>query len=342
MGKESEETPLQTPPPGPPPPTFQTAFITPTPAEETFGPRGVAVGQDSGEFQRAEEPKRSPVFTAPPTYGTNVHPNTGKPVGLPRTVAVRPDTVIDGADLRGLTVRATSQRGDDHRYLSEVRQDSFGLWTLRTPDGSEALLVCVADGVGSQPLSHRGSELACELLKDEVVARLPELLAAPLDGTGWGPLVDQVARRMTEEINRAGGEPKAWSTTLTGALIDIASRRVHSFRVGDSIVYLLREGGFQALWDGKDGGEIAHNSTSALPSHYTGVQTAQEVLAEDEVLVVCTDGLADPMANADVRRLLFDHWTTEAVPGLLEFAWQVAFRAKSFSDDRTAVCVWGR
>ena len=342
MHEEPEEPPRQTPPPGPPPPLFQASFTQPPSAEEELGVQGFAVGQDSSEFQEAEELERPPAFTSPPTYGSNVHPNTGKPVGLPQAVAVRPDTVIDGADLKGLTVRATSQRGDDHRYLSEVRQDSFGLWTLKTPDGSEALLVCVADGVGSQPLSHRGSELACELLRDEVVARLTELLVSTQGDAGWEPLVGQVARRMTEEINRAGGDPKTWSTTLTGALIDLTNRRVHSFRVGDSITYLLRDGMFQALWDGKDRGEIAHNSTNALPAHYSGVQTAEEVLGENEVLVVCTDGLADPMANTDVQRTLLSHWTAATVPGLLEFAWQVAFRAKSFSDDRTAVCVWGR
>ena len=86
-----------------------------------------------------------------------------------------PDTVLDGADLDGLTIRAASLRGEDHRYMANIRQDSMGMWRLANAETS-AILICVADGVSSERLSHRGSAGACQLLRDEIEPRLTALL----------------------------------------------------------------------------------------------------------------------------------------------------------------------
>ena len=60
------------------------------------------------------------------------------------------------------------------------------------------------------------------------------------------------------------------------------------------------------------------------------------------MLMVCSDGMSNPMTNDDVREQLARWWGGEQVPGLMEFGWQVGYRVKSYGDDRTAVCVWSR
>ena len=56
--------------------------------------------------------------------------------------------------------------------------------------------------------------------------------------------------------------------------------------------------------------------------------------------MVCTDGLSNPMRNAAVSSQLAQWWGRGTVPGMPEFGWQLSFRAKSYGDDRTAVCAW--
>jgi serine/threonine protein phosphatase PrpC len=61
-----------------------------------------------------------------------------------------------------------------------------------------------------------------------------------------------------------------------------------------------------------------------------------------EMLLLCTGGLAEPMRHADVRDALGRWWAEPDVPELAAFLWHISFRAKAFSDDRTALCVWVR
>jgi serine/threonine protein phosphatase PrpC len=296
-----------------------------------------------------EPPSRLSLFQAPPEYG-NPHERAGKPRGIPTIGRAAPDMVVDGADFPGLTVRGASLRGDDHRYNRETRQDSMGLWTLRHPREGDVLLACVADGVGSQPLSHRGSERACRLLREEVepyVADLLEVDDPPLRNAAARQLIERVAFRMRNHAQDHGMDPKALSTTLVVALVELTSadrpRNCFVFGVGDSAALLLRGYAFRRLWTDKHGdGAISDSGTEALPGHVGSVATAEVRLGGDDVLVICTDGLVNPMRNKEVEKDLVRQWSSGPVPGFLEFAWQLSFRAKSYGDDRTAVCVWGR
>lgn len=343
------ENPFQVGEDGSPPVTDTWPHIAPAGANSAPVPAS-APGFGASPPEAQEPPGIGRPAFPPPVSFANPHAKAGQIRGLPEIPLAAPDTVLDGADFDGVSVRGASLRGEDHRYVGESRQDSMGLWTLRRLDGPPVLLACVADGVGSQPYSHRGSARACRLLREEVAAALGELLdqeRSPDPRVVGGRILRRVAMRMRAKAERAGWDPKALSTTLVAAVVELTpatqASRVLAFGLGDSAAYLLRDGRFTPLWgDEATGTPIADSATYALPIHDSPVNGTGCSLANDQVLVICTDGLVNPMRNREVEEFLAQAWTTGPVPDLLEFAWQLGFRAKSYGDDRTAVCIWGR
>ena len=311
---------------------------------------------DVGELaDEAGEVAVEPRFPAPAVIGPA--PSFGPFLGpLPETPAATaglavPDTVLDGAELPGLTIRGASLRGDDHHARQEVRQDSMGMWQVSDGE-TAAILVCAADGVGSQPLSHLGAAHACAALRKRIGRTVTELFRAAADGSLdeiCEHVVGDVCRAIDEVARQEGAEPKALSTTLAAALVEAApagedGRRYVILNVGDATAFVLRDGEFRpCLADTHDAAApIASTGTWALPASVGAVGTAAGMIGPRDMLMVCTDGMSNPMLNREVREQLARWWGGGAVPGLAEFGWQLSYRVRTFSDDRTAVCVWGR
>jgi serine/threonine protein phosphatase PrpC len=260
-----------------------------------------------------------------------------------------PDTALDGGDLPGLVVRGASLRGEDHRNMGVVRQDSMGMW--RVNDGQmAAVLVCATDGVSSQPHSHRGAVAMCQLVRDLAQDQLSHFFKAE-SKTGvkfvWEFMADQLAKQLNDLALRQNMDPVTVSTTLAAALIEenpqhAAERRYVILNVGDATAYLLRGGEFRECLVDPHEGEITESRTWTLPTSVGEVGTATGTLGPDDMLMVCSDGMSNPMRNGGVREQLARWWSGEGAPSLLEFGWQVGYRAKSYGDDRTAVCVWNR
>jgi serine/threonine protein phosphatase PrpC len=216
--------------------------------------------------------------------------------------------------------------------------------------GDELLLACVADGVGNCPLSHIGSAEACWLLRQHVEAYLPLVTDAGLEQLGQR-VIDQVAAGLRIVAENHGLRPKDVSTTLTAGLVlpysagyeEGAVADVLVFRVGDSPGFLLREREWlpipgTAAADDEEG--VHTTGTDALPTRPETGQVEQRQLYAGDMLMLCSDGLSGPMDNnPNVREQLADWWTGQP-PSLPEFYWQLSFRAQTFGDDRSAVCVW--
>jgi serine/threonine protein phosphatase PrpC len=253
------------------------------------------------------------------------------------------DSAIDGGEVAGLVVRAASLRGDDHRHYGEPRQDSFGLHVLGGKHG-DILLACVADGIGSKPLSHIGSAAVCRFLAEEIEPYAARMLDPQRESNldEWcRELVARLNARLELEAASRKVSPQSLSTTLVAALIgpvDSGRRRAVLFAVGDSPAFVLRSGGFQEPFDSGDE-ELAGAATAALPGLPDAVSVRVADFVPGDVVVLCTDGLGNPMRDDMVRKQLAEWWGG-APPGLPLFFWQMSFRAQSFGDDRTAVNVW--
>jgi serine/threonine protein phosphatase PrpC len=114
------------------------------------------------------------------------------------------------------------------------------------------------------------------------------------------------------------------------------------FAVGDSSAFLLRDGKFAACFADQHDTMITSTGTNALPTSVGRVAAVRGELRAGDMLMICTDGMSNPMRNTQVTDQLAAWWAPGRVPGLPEFGWQLSFRAKSYGDDRTAVCFWGR
>ena len=299
----------------------------------------------------AVEPADRPVMGIPEPVILVGNPRLGSAPGRPPQAKWSPpDSVLDGAKFGKFTVRAASLRGDEHRYSCDPRQDSIGLWALDRPSwlgsGGDLLLVCVADGVGNCPLSHIGSAQACALLRRHVKTHLEELTSAEWK-SGCGKVINDVAVGLRDLADRNNLGPKDVSTTLIAGLVvpsgeqegPVASALV--FGVGDSPGFLLQE----RLWkpvpkrDSSEDG-VHSTGTDALPTRPEMCWAETKQLLTGDMLMLCSDGLSGPMDNNEnVCDQLADWWEGEP-PSLPEFYWQMSFRAQTYGDDRSAVCVW--
>lgn len=270
----------------------------------------------------------------------------------------RPDTVADGGDAFGLTTRAASVRGLFKRYVGGPRQDDFCLH-LHVP--TRTLIVAVADGVSAAPRSHLGAALAVRQAAAATVRQL-EAGAADLD---WSEIFNQSAWALISEHRResadssAGVEQAAASLATTLAVAAITAGRDDSAQersdeqsepprcrlqlaaIGDSPTLVLSQGRFERVAGDEDEADgLIGGGVLALPRDATPAQVDARPLGPDEVLLICTDGLALPLADGtgEVGRTLVRELSKP--PDIVDFARLLDFSRSTYDDDRTLVAVW--
>jgi serine/threonine protein phosphatase PrpC len=261
----------------------------------------------------------------------------------------RPDVVIDGWSTTAITVRGASQRGHLHRYNGAPRQDDFAVHDL--PDGR--VIVLVADGVSQAPQSHIGASTAIRTAAGWLGSNLGDDLA----DTDWMALLKNAAWALNERTQSLLGlgapDPvraeELLATTLVCAVIEPAGAdalRAYLVGAGDSVAWLLSAGEFVEILAGKtvpDSG-IASSAVVGLPRVPTELTPVRVDIAADDVLLIATDGIGDPLGtgHGGVGNLFREVLTGPSVPSLIEFAHAVDFSREAFDDDRTLVAVWPR
>jgi len=223
--------------------------------------------------------------------------------------------------------------------------------------GSTGYLFGVADGVGGAPAGERASLLVVGTLKAFIKEESSGLLRP---GRPDGEIVETLSRglrrcqaALAEEVTR---HPEYWgmATTLTAAVV--LWPRLYLFHMGDSRAYLLRDGVFRRLTRDQtyarslvDAGVLdSKNANRSKWKHVVwnvlgGRRSGRdpevhpevhiEDLQGDDILVLCTDGLTNPLTDETIRSLLLKGGSSELLcKSLTDSAWEM--RAQ---DDATVV-----
>ncbi|WUH90097.1 protein phosphatase 2C domain-containing protein [Streptomyces sp. NBC_00433] len=305
--------------------------------ETSFGEGGVRWAPELPPGWVAAEEGREPVAEVvgggAPTYAAepSAWPEAD-PDGLDGLVA---DTVLDGAEYGGLTVRTVSLRGDSARYRGQPRRDA--LLTARFGTGDDALLlVAMASGARAADDAHRAAQDSVRWIAG-AVGRSRERLAQDLRAarrgslkSGLHRLTDRCYGRLRARGEDLGLDEGTYTASLRCLLLpaDPACPVRLFFGVGDGGLFRIRSGGWQDL-------DLAPDGTAA-PFRFRAT-----VAQPGDALVMCSAGLAEPLRGEPALAAhLAERWGGGRVPGLAAYLADTQTRVKGYADDRTAVTVW--
>lgn len=231
----------------------------------------------------------------------------------------------EGGSTEQWTLRAASVVGVLHRLSGRGSEDSYA-WAAC----EGRLAVAVADGVGSEPGSGEAAARAARAAA-RAAAQGPT-------GVGDGDGLRAVLAAL-QEANRAA-EGGGLSTVVVALVHDRG--RVAAGRVGDSSAFLVAaDGSWVELFPPPDAERDAL-VTHALPALEPVSETVTALIDPGAVLVLATDGVADPWRDgpATVAPELSSAVLREPSP--LELLRLADFSRQGCHDDRTLVAVWAR
>lgn len=212
----------------------------------------------------------------------------------------------------------------------------------------------VADGVSQARHAHIGAMTVVRAAAQWIQTQLP----ANTEDTDWREMINGVAWSLAEQAKILFGldgpdsvrAEQELATTLVCAVIDPLERgafRAHLIGVGDSGAWLLRDGAFAPLLQGKtvDEGGFSSSAVSGLPRVPRHEMRPVVIhVGANDVLLIGTDGIGDPLGNGEggVGNLIRELLSQSALPSLIEFARAIDFSREAFDDDRTLVAVMAR
>ena len=252
-----------------------------------------------------------------------------------------PDTALDALDINDASVRAVSVRGHLHRYLGEVRQDSYAIGAVEG-----CLVLAVADGVGSCPSSELGSASAAR-----VAVGSSHLVSTLRDVTDQQSEVDlvEIVRHLTDIAAERHLDPGMLATTLLVAVVDLrvppdGHVPVTILERGDSHAWRSDGGGWTRSGAPVESEEDPlATSVEPLPQYQVG-RVWRLHLSPGETLLLATDGVGDLLrrdgtdapASPEYASALAELWR-DAAPAPADLLRVVDATVRSYDDDRTLV-----
>jgi hypothetical protein len=245
----------------------------------------------------------------------------------------RPDTIADGGSVFGLTVRAASVRGLSKRYVGGPRQDDL---CLAMHSATSTLIAAVADGVSGAARSDLGAALAVRYATAAVARQLDE---GEID---WPGVFEQAAWALVSEGRRLDEDPASLATTLLVAAVSVGDEvSVGVAAVGDSPAFRLHARSYDPVVDSQPSEDgLIGGGVVALPRDARDVLAGSCTLGPRDALLLCTDGVALPLAGGrgELARTLARELGTP--PDVVDFARLLDFSRSTYDDDRTLIAVW--
>ncbi len=270
---------------------------------------------------------RGPLTIGEPAPAIEPRLATGEPY--------RPDTIADGGRAFGLTVRAASVRGLQKRFVGGPRQDDL---CLGVHPATRTLIAAVADGVSAAPRSDLGAALAVRYATAAVARQLDD------GAIDWSGVFEQAGWALHSEERRLGEGAGSLATTLLVAAVSVCDPdevAVQVAAVGDSPAFRLRGRIYDVVVGARpEHDELIGGGVLALPRDARSPEVAACALAPGEALLLCTDGVALPLAGGEgeLGRTLARELGTP--PDVVDFARLLDFSRSTYDDDRTLIAVW--
>lgn len=175
-----------------------------------------------------------------------------------------------------LLAAGASVRGPSHQLDGAPNQDA-----LCVSGSRGGWCVAVADGLGSRPLSHIGSQKAVQLFRQ---------LARQRQGT---PLGEVVPALRDAWLAHFGDRYRAYETTCLWAKVD-ASGQGAAGQVGDGLLLVRNQGVFQVLTDQRQG--FGNQTNTLVQSGTQGCySTVLELSQPGDGVLLMTDGISDDL-----------------------------------------------
>jgi serine/threonine protein phosphatase PrpC len=212
-----------------------------------------------------------------------------------------------------------------HIGTRREQQDDFGFSDLNDQDfvNNGGVLAVIADGMGGLAMGREASRLAKQTMLRAYEAKTPEeSIPAALTRAL------EVANAAVYELSRQAGQEGEVGTTLVAAVIK--DQELHWVSVGDSRIYLYRQGELFLLTTDHDygrelarmaaAGEITWEEASSDPNRraltsYLGIPQLLEVdrnsepefLEPGDLVLLCSDGLYGNLTEEEMADLLETH-----------------------------------
>ena len=221
---------------------------------------------------------------------------------------------------------AASKRGRSHANVGAFREDDFSLHA--SPPGGW-IVAAVADGAGSAKYSRCGSQIAVEIVKEQLPQLLDEFVSPSLEtqidhyreeqkeaeyeikskmlNRSLAKVAINAASAIEEEARNEGEQVSAYSTTL---IIGVA-RKVHdmwfiaSFAIGDGGMAVIdtRDQSVKTM-NLPDSGEFAGQTRFLRSSEFSAYEDINPRLFFDiresfTAIALMTDGITDPKFPTD-------------------------------------------
>ena len=231
------------------------------------------------------------------------------------------------------------------------QEDRFLVYDMVTGDGQPAVLALIADGIGG----HNQGQTASEMARHNVPAHLAA--QAPRSGVEVGHALRSALEETCRDIYEASlADPSREGMGTTCTAIVVVERRLYLAHVGDTRAYLMRGDQLrqlsidhtwaeEAIRAGFPVEDIRKHPNRGVLRRYLGVEPTVEVdtrcrlagnqdetqdtlvdgpleLAPGDVLMLCTDGLADLVEEPDMLPALQSGNLGHAATALVQSALQ--------------------
>ena len=217
----------------------------------------------------------------------------------------------------------TSVRGD-----KPVNQDA-----VLTYEDDALVVLALADGLGSVPHARDGSRAICRSVVRNI--RKAVLTGAPLSGAN-------IINWWDAYLRRRGLDPRECRTTSAFVLINKKENKVTSAQIGDSQIYVIPDGAYEADTFEKDFANITDCVGNGGAVRY-GVKSCR--FRESLRVLIASDGICDEL-EPDSIPLMAEYFVTRyaSVPQHRRNLLLSAEIRHSFSrlnpDDKSMIFLW--